>query len=195
MSARDDILAAVRRAKPAPVSAPLLHESTRNFDVPSDPIATFTRGAELAGAAVVRGRRSELAALLRLAHAGNGRHVSVVNDAEMAANDAAPHSFQDTDLFVCEAVVGVAENGAVWLPQSALRHRAALFLATSVIVVLNHDAIVDNMHALYQRIDVAADAYAVLVAGPSKTADIEQQLVIGAHGAKTLTILLVDSAS
>jgi L-lactate dehydrogenase complex protein LldG len=32
----------------------------------------------------------------------------------------------------------------------------------------------------------------VFVAGPSKTADIEQSLVIGAHGPKSLTVLLID---
>jgi len=103
-----------------------------------------------------------------------------------------PHSFADTDVFVCEAVLGVAENGAVWLPLSRLRHRSALFLAANVIVVLDRARIVGNLHDAYAAIDVAADGFGVFVSGPSKTADIEQALVIGAHGAKSLTILLLE---
>jgi L-lactate dehydrogenase complex protein LldG len=103
-----------------------------------------------------------------------------------------PHSFADTDVFVCEGVIGVAENGAVWLPLSRLRHRSALFLAINVIVVLDRSRVVHDLHAAYDAVDVAAEGFGVFVAGPSKTADIEQSLVIGAHGAKSLTVLLVE---
>ena len=80
----------------------------------------------------------------------------------------------------------------MWLPLSRLRYRSALFLATNVIVVLDRTRIVRDMHAAYAEIDVAEEGFGVFVAGPSKTADIEQSLVIGAHGAKSLTVLLVD---
>ena len=105
---------------------------------------------------------------------------------------AAPHDYADADLFVCEGVLGVAENGAVWLPASRLGpHRAALFLATQVVILLDRAAIVETMHDAYDRLDVAAEHFGVFVAGPSKTADIEQSLVIGAHGPKGLTVVLL----
>jgi L-lactate dehydrogenase complex protein LldG len=193
MSARDEILAAVRRAKLSPIAAPALREVVQQFASPADKVATFTASVKVAGGTVLRGRREELASLIATAHVANGRHVSALGDVDVSAVQVSPHSFSDTDLFVCEAVAGVAENGAVWLTDSALHHRSALFLATAVIIVLDQNAIVSNMHALYEHVNVAADGFGVLVAGPSKTADIEQLLVIGAHGAKALTIILVES--
>jgi L-lactate dehydrogenase complex protein LldG len=90
--------------------------------------------------------------------------------------------------------LGVAENGAVWLPLSRLQHRSAVFLATNVIIVLDRARIVADFHEAYASLDVGAEGFGVFVAGPSKTADIEQALVIGAHGPTSLTIVLADGA-
>ena len=44
----------------------------------------------------------------------------------------------------------------------------------------------------YQLIHNTDYGYGVFISGPSKTADIEQSLVIGAHGAGSLTIFILD---
>lgn len=49
-----------------------------------------------------------------------------------------------------------------------------------------------NMHEVYQKVNVAGPGYGVFVAGPSKTADIEQSLVIGAHGPRSMIVYLMD---
>ena len=104
---------------------------------------------------------------------------------------AAPHDLESLDLFVCEAALGVAENGAVWMATSNSVHRAALFLAARVVIVVQRDAIVADLHDAYARIDVKAHSFGAFIAGPSKTADIEQSLVVGAHGPKELTVIVV----
>jgi L-lactate dehydrogenase complex protein LldG len=48
------------------------------------------------------------------------------------------------------------------------------------------------MHQAYQQIDVASSGFGSFIAGPSKTADIEQSLVIGAHGPRSMTLFMLD---
>jgi L-lactate dehydrogenase complex protein LldG len=47
------------------------------------------------------------------------------------------------------------------------------------------------MHQAYEQISSADYGFGVFLAGPSKTADIEQSLVLGAHGARGLVVFLV----
>jgi len=91
-----------------------------------------------------------------------------------------------------EATLGVAENGAVWLYESQVKNRLLPFICQHLIICLDAKMIVPTLHEAYEQIDVAKEGYGVFLAGPSKTADIEQSLVIGAHGARSLLVYLLD---
>jgi L-lactate dehydrogenase complex protein LldG len=110
-------------------------------------------------------------------------------DVELAAVDD-PHALSDVSLAIVEAELGVAENGAVWVTDAGLRHRAILFIAEHLAVVLEATRLVATLHEAYARVTVGA-GFGLFLSGPSKTADIEQSLVIGAHGARSLTVFLV----
>ncbi len=109
---------------------------------------------------------------------------------------ARPHDLEDVDVAFVPGAFAVAENGAVWLTDVDLRHRALLFLCQHLILVVPTSEIFHNMHEAYQRLEQTghfhSGRFGIFISGPSKTADIEQSLVIGAQGARSLLLLLVD---
>jgi L-lactate dehydrogenase complex protein LldG len=106
-----------------------------------------------------------------------------------------PHHLAALEFAVLPGHFAVAENAAVWVTDHRLRHRAAYFIARNLALVLAAERIVSNLHEAYERISFMDNAYGCFISGPSKTADIEQSLVIGAHGARSLTVYLVDDAA
>ena len=92
---------------------------------------------------------------------------------------------------VLQGNFGVAENGAIWLEDKDLPHRIVPFIAQHLIFILDTNKIVATMQEAYRQIDLNDTGYGVFISGPSKTADIEQSLVYGAHGARELTVLLI----
>ena len=91
-----------------------------------------------------------------------------------------------------KGTLGVAENGAVWLYESQMVNRVLPFICQNLILVIDKKDIVTSMHHAYKKIDIAKEGFGIFIAGPSKTADIEQSLVIGAHGARTATIYVIE---
>lgn len=102
-----------------------------------------------------------------------------------------PAELNGTDLAIISSNLGVAENACCWI-EEYVRHRAIFFIAEALIIVLKRTDIVNNMHEAYLRLPNRPEVpFACFISGPSKTADIEQALVFGAHGAKEVTVLLV----
>jgi len=98
---------------------------------------------------------------------------------------------ESIENLVLQGNFGVAENGAIWLEDKDLPNRILPFITQHLILQLDVKEIVPAMEDAYQRIDLSETGFGVFISGPSKTADIEQSLVYGAHGAKELTVLLV----
>lgn len=103
-----------------------------------------------------------------------------------------PHELEHIEVAILEGDWGVVENAAIWLPEDKIAHRALPFIAQHLIVLLKIDKLLGNMHEVYQKINVADSGYGVFVAGPSKTADIEQSLIIGAHGPRSMVVFLME---
>jgi L-lactate dehydrogenase complex protein LldG len=104
-----------------------------------------------------------------------------------------PHELEDVDVAVARGQFAVAENGAVWVTDAGIKHRAVLFITQHLVLVVPRDQVVDNMHQAYERLKFTGPGFGAFISGPSKTADIEQSLVIGAHGPRSHTVFLVGS--
>ncbi|GGZ34989.1 hypothetical protein GCM10007049_30490 [Echinicola pacifica] len=102
-----------------------------------------------------------------------------------------PHDLEHVEVAVVRGELGVAENGAIWMPEANVVHRVLPFIAQHLIIIIEEETLLTNMHEAYQKVNVAESGYGVFIAGPSKTADIEQSLVIGAHGPRSLTVFLL----
>lgn len=102
-----------------------------------------------------------------------------------------PHDLENVDYAVLRGHFGVAENGAIWVTDDTVRHRVLYFIPQRLVLVIPAD-FVNNMHEAYARIDIGKHEFAGFISGPSKTADIEQSLVIGAHGARSLIVFAVE---
>ena len=102
-----------------------------------------------------------------------------------------PRSLDGTALAIVRGEFGVAENGAVWIEQN-VRHRGLYFISEALMIVIPAGTLARDMHEAYARLEATASTrgYGIFISGPSKTADIEQALVFGAHGARRVVVVL-----
>lgn len=110
---------------------------------------------------------------------------------ELLSADIDPHSYEDIELAIIEAHFGVAENGAVWLTEELMGQRIIPYICQHLAVVISEDSIVPTLHEAYEKIGAGDYGFGGFIGGPSKTADIEQALVLGAHGPLTMTVFIV----
>ena len=162
-----------------------------------DPIAKFREMLEFVGAQVhvVSGADQVREQLESLAEFRDAKNIaSVDHDVTPGNVDATavedPHELESLDWFIARGEFVVAENGAIWIDGQTLPHRVLLFIAQYLAIVVPTTQVVHNMHEAYARIGTPDPGFGAFVSGPSKTADIEQSLVLGAHGCRTLNVFL-----
>lgn len=193
MSSRENILTAITNNKPAKVSVPSIDiQQVTNYD---NLVAKFTATLESIG-----GKVFELQNLQQLESEINNERKSgnlilnTINESgkgEVQGNQTATFLEPVYNAYI-KGTIGVAENGAVWIKESQMINRLLPFICQHLVIVLEKEKIVATMHHAYQKINAFEEGFGVFIAGPSKTADIEQSLVIGAHGARSLTLFLLN---
>ncbi len=191
---RDKLLANVRQNQP---TAPQALPDLRAFEkIENNPIGKFTEILTSIGGRVVEVKSLEEVRFF-IQQNFQGRIVShVMNISDTSESDISKidvHDLENVEFALLEAEFGIAENGAVWLTENAMLRRVLPFICQHLAVILNKNQILPNMHAAYTRIGAQEYDFGAFIAGPSKTADIEQSLVLGAHGARTMTVFLMDN--
>jgi len=195
MSSRDLILSDIRKALPESTPLPDLQGPWIQYP---DRIAQFASVLEMIGGRCVRvpnleSIQAELDAIP--AYAAARQIVSTVPGVGAATVDfdaiQDPHLLEDVDFAILPGQFGVAENAAVWVSDPMVKHRVIYFLCQHLSLVIRAEDVVNNLFEAYERISFGGPRFGAFIAGPSKTADIEQSLVIGAHGPRSMTIFVV----
>lgn len=202
MSSRDDILNAIRRNTRQKFERPSLERLLNEAITYADPVAAFSKTLEQVGGRAVELPQGETPGQLiarlypdakRVACAvtdlpGREQLPGTVFDPDTIDN---PAELNGTDLAIISARLGVCENAACYIEQH-VRHRALYFISEALVIILPKNALVGNMHEAFARLSQLPETpFACFISGPSKTADIEQALVMGAHGAREATVILV----
>ncbi len=188
MSARETILKAVAMNKPELTELPDMDLSL-TIQYP-DLIQQFIGMVEAAGGkAYYENSREDLLNDIAEVKAEGKFMINLLEDLnaeEWGSLNAS--ELEALDTCYLRAELGVAENGAMWISEKQMVNRLLPFICQHLVIVLNPGNLVNNMHEAYRQIDAAANGFGVFIAGPSKTADIDQNLVIGAHGARSLRV-------
>ncbi|PQV50622.1 L-lactate dehydrogenase complex protein LldG [Jejuia pallidilutea] len=197
MSSRDYILKRAKANKPEAIALPKIDVSV--FDDSRNILSEFTLKVETAGGNVFEATSDDDVISKVKSMFPDGKvnfstlkHTKNFNTLNIEKINK-PHDLEDLDVLVLESSFGVAENGAIWVADSQLPMRVLPFIAKHLVLVLNKDSIVTFMHQAYKKLSSNDTDFGVFISGPSKTADIEQSLVIGAHGALSLSVFLKEN--
>jgi len=189
MDARDEILNSVLKNQPAHRELPQVPMFHRN---PESLVSVFEKSLKYMAGEFVDRPPSDFAAYLRNKFPNAKIICSAVPEysgnrkPEDYTNWADAH---DIDVTIVRSPLGVAETGSVLLSENELRVNTIGFLAHDIVILLDPKNIVENIHDAYQHPAFQEAKYAVLMTGPSGSADIAGTTVHPAQGVMTLTVI------
>lgn len=182
----------------------LRRNTIHQFDMPETPVEgikyqdvvqQFIDMSRNVGSEVIEAKADDdINELIRKAYPVAEVLVSNVDGVKADINPDIVSEAQDlngTDVGIIEGDIAVAENGCVWVPQT-MKERVVCFISENLVILVHRDKIVNNMHEAYKKIHMTDYGYGCFISGPSKTADIEQALVMGAQAARGVTVIIID---
>lgn len=193
MNSREKILSLIG---PSPVDVNPLPDFKESVVTWDNRLAKFTEVLTSIGGAVIEVQSYSGIREFLYQQFGQGQRIVsfiAIDNAGVAAPSQL-HPLDNVEVSLIRGKFGVAENGSVWVTDDHLPDRVLPFVCQHLVVVLNKYDLVNTMHDAYEIIGDSDYDFGTFIAGPSKTADIEQALVLGAHGPKTMTVFLVEDS-
>lgn len=198
MGSREDILSRIAKVKPIGNE---LSPDVSFISISENLLETFVLAAQNNGSQVTLIEDStEVQAYINKNIAPDKRVIYNIREwqekreeiTDQEIND--PHTLENVEVAVIEGSIGVAENAAVWITESQMKYRALPFITQHLMVILKANKIVPLLHDAYKILTVE-EGFSCFISGPSKTADIEQSLVIGAHGARSHHLFIITQSN
>ncbi|HEX6893425.1 MAG TPA: LUD domain-containing protein [Chryseolinea sp.] len=193
MNSREKILERVQKNQPPLSGLPdLNHERSGS----SQSIQKFVRSlGNIGGTAIDAMSWNEIESILRERFPSTARRISLIPQLGSSGINGDfekdPRTLENVSVSILAGHFAVAENGAVWVNEENMGDRVLPFICEHLVLVVNASAVVESMQDAYELLDSSDHSFGTFIAGPSKTADIEQSLVLGAHGPKTLSVFLL----
>jgi L-lactate dehydrogenase complex protein LldG len=189
--ARDNILRRVHAALSAEAHRPVAPTSAPVFPPITDPEARFRtefvalRGEIIENAATLRAFVNSFA---KIATDGSELTRKIIGDPNAGVREC--------DLGVTGCDYLVAQTGSIIVSTLSAGGRALSVLPPTHLVIARREQIVPDlvsgMALLRKRYDKHWPSALSVITGPSRTADIEKILVMGAHGPKRLALYFAD---
>ncbi len=193
MSARESILASIMANQPESQDLPIIDiQAVIQYE---NNLHQFKTVLESIGGKAIEISGWEAVQQMRQADLQEG--LPIVNAiAELGEIDPSLSTKKAEELAIIQRAylkggIAVAENGSIWVDEAAMVNRLLPFIAEHLVLVIEQKNIVATMHQAYQQVSSFQTGFGMFLAGPSKTADIEQSLVIGAHGARSLLVCII----
>jgi L-lactate dehydrogenase complex protein LldG len=218
MNSRDKILARLRNLQPVNIKSPgVLMDRSIYLDYPPDEtslVDTFRRQLTSLQGEVYLAQSKQQAAeslyqivkdfsgkssllqkvpLLSGILAEKSELESVIDDTYPLDSDSI--SFAEYSCGITTADYLVARTGSIVLnTRSAAGRRLSVLPPVHVIIAEEKQIVASLQQAFTLLREKSVDwSYAVVITGPSRTSDIEKQLVLGAHGPKRLVVIILRS--
>lgn len=193
MNSRDKILALVKASQPEFAAIPVVADFEQPF---TDNVVKYKTVLESIGGKVHEVNSVDDAISIISAQFKEEKRFVTVDDAfapvaELYQSGEDVHLLEDVDVAIINTHFAVAENGSVWVTEDLIRERVLPFICQHLVAIVSSNKIVATMHKAYDIIAHTDYGFGTFIAGPSKTADIEQSLVLGAHGPKTMTVFII----
>lgn len=193
MSSRDHILKKIKSNQPSFISLPEINFSGSQHEI----IETFSSTLKNIGGEIYKIKSVKEAKEILIKKFPEARRIISVsegfNEIAETFKSGQPRELHNTDIVILRSSLGIAENGSVWLSEEDIRERVLPFICLHLAVIIDSNNIVPGMHEAYRKIGNSDYGFSVFIAGPSKTADIEQSLVMGAHGPASMTVFITDA--
>ncbi len=92
---------------------------------------------------------------------------------------------------VSEALYALADPGSVVLAASPEEPRTKSLLPEIHMTIVSEDRVLSGLDELFAKVGPALPSSLAIISGPSRSADIEQILVLGVHGPREEHVVIV----